>query len=122
MTRNTRQRAAIESAFTQDGPLTVEEILQAGQTHVPSLNLATVYRNLKLLVGQGTVRQLQHPTLGTLYELAVPDHHHHFLCRSCRRTFDIPGCGLNPDYTLPPGYTVEDHEVYLYGVCPACAS
>lgn len=121
MQRNTRQRAAIESAFVKDGPLTVDEILLAGQRIVPTLNLATVYRNLKLLVQQGVLRQLQHPSLGTLYERMMTEHHHHFLCRVCKRAFDIPCDMPHGDYVVPAGYTVEDHEIYLYGLCPDCS-
>ena len=120
MQRKTLQRAAIEAVFMQDGPISIEDILREGRKHVASLNQATVYRNLKHLVQQKRIRQISHPIHGTAYERVVSDHHHHFLCRVCQRTFDIPGCALRADYHLPEGYVVEDHEIYLYGLCSGC--
>ena len=52
--RNTTQRMAIEEVFRQnDRPLGVDEVLAYGRKLVESLNQATVYRNLKLLVDDG---------------------------------------------------------------------
>lgn len=121
MKRRTTQRAAIEQVFCQqDRPLGVEEILENGRQTVESLNLATVYRNVKLLLENGWLRQVYHPTLGTLYERTGKGHHHHFQCRICNRVFDLPGCPLNGQNIAPEGFVVEDHECFLFGVCPEC--
>jgi hypothetical protein len=53
-----------------DRPLGVEEVLRYGRRLVKSLNQATVYRNLKLLVDIGWLKRVIHPSLGTLYERA----------------------------------------------------
>ena len=122
MKRNTSQRAAIEQVFQQKNrPLGVEEILKAGREIVESLNQATVYRNLKLLVEKGGLTQINHPALGILYEQTGKGHHHHFHCHTCNRVFELPGCALNEEEATPDGFVVEDHEVFLFGVCPSCA-
>lgn len=122
MKRKTSQRAAIEQVFFRlDRPLGIEEILQAGRGIVGSLNQATVYRNLKRLVANGSVRQISHPTLGTLYERTDKGHHHHFHCHACNRVFELPGCALKEVAAAPDGFVVETHEVFLFGVCPSCA-
>jgi Fur family transcriptional regulator, ferric uptake regulator len=122
MKRKTTQRAAIEQVFqTEDRPLGIEEILRCGRTQVESLNQATVYRNLKLLVDSGRLRQISHPVLGTLYEQTGKGHHHHFHCHSCNKVFELPGCALNEQEAAPEGFIVEEHEIFLFGVCPACA-
>jgi Fur family ferric uptake transcriptional regulator len=121
MKRNTSQRAAIEQAFRQnDRPLGVEEVLKYGRRLVASLNQATVYRNIKLLVDSGWLKRVIHPSLGTLYERAGKDHHHHFHCRSCNRAFDLPGCVIKDEEMAPDGFVVEGHEVFLCGICPSC--
>jgi len=123
MKRNTSQRAAIERVFqSTDRPLGIEEILGAGRDMVASLNQATVYRNLKRLVEQGRLRQINHPTLGSLYERTGTGHHHHFHCRGCDRVFELPGCALNQRDAAPAGFVTEDHEIFLYGLCPSCAA
>mgnify|MGYP000498966358 CR=1 FL=1 len=137
MKRKTSQRAAIEQVFCQlDRPLGIEEILETGRMAVESLNQATVYRNVKLLLENGWLKQVCHPSLGTLYERTGKGHHHHFHCRVCNRVYDLPGCALrkageqdglllpgcalNEREAAPSGFLVEDHECFLFGVCPAC--
>jgi Fur family ferric uptake transcriptional regulator len=122
MKRKTSQRAAIEQTFrNQDRALGIEEILRNGREVVESLNLATVYRNLKLLVEKGWLKQINHPLLGTLYERTGKAHHHHFHCHACNRVFELPGCALNEGDAAPKGFVVENHEVFLFGICPSCA-
>ncbi|MDX9786718.1 MAG: transcriptional repressor [Desulfobacterales bacterium] len=122
MKRITTQRTAIEQVFLQqDRPLGIEEILDKGRSIVSSLNQATVYRNLKLLVENGWLTQISHPGLGVLYERSGKAHHHHFHCHACNRVFELPGCALNEREAVPDGFVVEDHEVFLSGVCPSCA-
>ena len=82
MKRKTNQRSAIREVFENDDrPLGIEEILEAGRQTVGSLNQATVYRNLKILVQNGWLKKINAPELGTLYEIAGKEHHHHFQCR-----------------------------------------
>lgn len=120
--RNTRQREAIRAVFRLDGrPLSVSEVLTRAQKVVPSLNPATVYRNLNLLVADGWLVQVTHPEAGTLYERADKDHHHHFYCRRCSRLFELPGCPL-PGHTAPDGFLTEGHELFLHGLCRECAA
>lgn len=117
----TTQRAAIAAVIEeQKRPMTLTDILEQGQRSVPSLNQATVYRNLKRMIAAGKLRKISHPELGILYEKTGTRHHHLFYCRVCSRSYEIPGCGLNQSESLPPGFTLEDHEVFLFGVCSAC--
>jgi Fur family ferric uptake transcriptional regulator len=48
-------------------------------------------------------------------------HHHHFQCRQCHRVFDVHGCPGNFNRLAPKGFTVEDHDLTLYGRCTHCA-
>ena len=121
MKRKTNQRNAIRKVFENDDrPLGIEEILEAGRQAVESLNQATVYRNLKLLVQNGWLKKINAPELGTLYEIAGKKHHHHFQCRACDRMFEIEGCAFNDRQSTPPGFITESHEVFLFGLCVSC--
>lgn len=121
MKRITTQRRAIEGVFTQhDRPLAVDEILSYGRESVPSLNIATVYRTIKLLTDNDWLVKVHHPSFGTLYERSGKDHHHHFFCRECNRAYELPGCALKLEDAAPKGFVVEDHEVFLMGKCPEC--
>jgi Fur family ferric uptake transcriptional regulator len=120
MKRRTSQREAIQEVFLQqDRPMGVEDILLYGREFVASLNQATVYRNLKVLVDNGWLHQISHPALGTLYERSGKEHHHHFHCHSCNQIYCLAGCPLNHS-AHPDGFEVEEHELFLSGICPAC--
>jgi len=120
--RDTRQRRAIRQVLKHFArPLTPEEVLDNGQRIVPSLGLATVYRNLKILAREGWASEVQLPGGGLRYELADRPHHHHFLCRSCDQAFDVHRCPDEIEELAPEGFEVDSHELILFGRCAACA-
>lgn len=124
MERQTRQQAAIERAITRsERPLSPVELLGAARRQTPTLSLATVYRALRRLEVGGLVARVDIPGQGTRYEsrLAAQTHHHHFVCQMCERVFDVPGCARGVEKLAPAGFTVESHEIVLYGRCDACA-
>lgn len=122
MERSTRQRSAIRAAIETAGrPLSPQEVLLISQTEVDGLGMATVYRNLKLLVEAGEVQVVTLPGESARYESAHQDHHHHFQCKVCQRVFDVHACPGDLAKLAPKGFTVESHELTLYGRCEDCA-
>lgn len=123
MERSTRQRSSIRSALQNAGrPLTPTEILAAAQGEVAALSIATVYRNLKQLVEAGEIQAVELPGDSPRYEMSGHDHHHHFVCTTCHRAFDVAGCPGDMKKLAPKGFRVERHELTLYGSCPECTS
>ena len=101
-------------------PLTPDEVLEYGRQIVPSLGLATVYRNVKILVNEGWLSEVELPGAGLRYELAERPHHHHFLCRVCDLVFDVDRCPDKVEELAPEGFEVDGHELILFGRCAAC--
>jgi len=125
MMRNTRQRRAISAVLSEaEGPLSVAEIHERASRELPGLGIATVYRAVGALRDGGEVSVVELPGEEPRYEPAGRGHHHHFRCRTCGQTFDLGLCpvGMPPGTTLPGGYTVEDHQLTLYGRCAACVA
>ena len=119
--RKTRQRAAIDSALRKARrPLSPRELLEATRSSVRAIGLATVYRTLKLLVAEGTVHPINLQGETPRYEASSLAQHHHFQCTSCHRVYDVPGCPGNLRRLAPRGFTVEHHDVTLYGRCSDC--
>ncbi len=119
--RRTQQRAAIRQVFEDvENPLGASEILEEARQHVPSLNQATVYRNLSRLVEEGWLRRVLYQPLGTLYERAGKPHHHHFHCHRCDRLLELEGCSVNLRRVAPAGFTVDGHELFVSGLCDLC--
>ena len=120
--RNTRQKNAIRAAFEQAGrPLSPEEALLAAQRTVDGISVATIYRNINTLVAERWLSPVEVPGEPARYEVAGKGHHHHFHCQTCGRIYDLPGCALPSIVpTLPPGFTLSGHELFLYGACTTC--
>ena len=106
--RSTRQRTAIRDAIAEAGrPLLPQEVLDAAQSQVPGLGIATVYRNLKALALEGELRSVELPGENPRCELAR-DVHHHFQRNVCERVFDVHACPADLSKLAAPGFTVED--------------
>lgn len=121
MDRKTSQRTAIKQAFLRsDRPLAPQEVLDSVLETDQKIGIATVYRNIKLLVEQDFLIPVEIPGEPSRYEVHGKHHHHHFVCRECGRVFDIEGCPGRIEALAPEGFEVEDHEVFLYGRCPDC--
>jgi Fur family ferric uptake transcriptional regulator len=119
--RATRQREAIKAVIrTAKRPLSPGEVLEGARVVVQALGIATVYRNLKLLVAEGDVQVINLPGESPRYEMRESGHHHHFQCTTCRRAYDVPGCPGDLRRLAPRGFTVEHHDVTLYGRCADC--
>lgn len=125
MPRKTKQRDAILDALHQAGrPLSPSELLEAADPASPGVSQSTVYRTLKLLIDAGDAVPVPVPGEPDRYEhkTAAEHHHHHFKCDTCGRVYDLHGCTGTLKDLLPRGFTLRDHEIFLYGECEACAA
>lgn len=121
--RQTKQQAAIDRVIAHSArPLSPGEILAKARRQIPTLSLATVYRTLRRLEESGSAARVEIPGQPPRFEsrLAAGTHHHHFVCQVCDRVYDIPGCARGIEALAPAGFTVESHEIVLFGRCGAC--
>ena len=120
--RNTRQKSAIRDVFeAMDRPLGPQEVLDHASTETQGIGIATVYRNIKILVEEGWLTPVDLPGEPSRYEVAGKAHHHHFHCQSCGKVFEVPGCPIDVKPRLPVGFVSTAHEVVLYGRCDICS-
>ena len=120
--RQTRQRTAIRAAF--DGarrPLSPQEVLRLARPAVKRLGIATVYRTLSALVEEGLLIPIALPGQPPRYEPAGKGHHHHFQCRRCDRIYEVEACPGSVLLLAPKGFSVDGHDILLYGTCADCA-
>ncbi len=119
--RKTQQRVAIRQAIEDLArPVGPQEILEAAQEAVPALGIATVYRNIRAMVDDGSLLAVELPGCPSRYELAGKGHHHHFHCRTCDRVFEVEDCPGQIGDLTPPGFKLDAHEITLYGRCAEC--
>jgi Fur family peroxide stress response transcriptional regulator len=119
----THQRYLIFQAvlLLGDNP-TPEEVFEYVRRSIPSISLATVYKNIDTFVDHRMMRDVS-PNYGSRRIESTSTPHDHFVCRVCRRVFDLE---KHTDLTvprqadLPAGATFEYHLVELVGVCRSC--
>ncbi|MFI5363646.1 MAG: Fur family transcriptional regulator [Elusimicrobiota bacterium] len=122
MLRDTAQRRAIRRALDEAGrPLGALEVLESSRRDAPGLGIATVYRALKALGAEGRVATVEIPGEPPRYEAAGKGHHHHFLCSSCGKAYELGGCLGGLPGLLPRGFKMSGHELLLHGSCAACS-
>jgi Fur family ferric uptake transcriptional regulator len=87
----------------------------------------TVYRTLQTFVDKGIIHTIPTIDNSILYALCKDDcsegHHHdhhvHFVCVKCNKTYCLDEVET-PDIKLPKGYSAEQVEVLVEGICKNC--
>jgi Fe2+ or Zn2+ uptake regulation protein len=122
--RATRPRidvlAALEDLGEHRSADEVRDRLTAGGHRMPR---SSVYNVLTSLVGAGLALTADAGPGAVLYE-AGREWHHHFVCRSCQRVFDVD-CLVGAKPCLTAGTDVgivDEAQVIFRGICASCAA
>ncbi|MFQ5829089.1 MAG: transcriptional repressor [Candidatus Methylomirabilia bacterium] len=100
---------------------TAEWVHRKVRRRLPRISLGTVYRNLRLLVEEGLIRELDSRMHGR-YDGNMM-RHHHFTCRACGEIFDLAvpfDRMLDRRMAARTGLEISDHRIEFYGCCLAC--
>ena len=118
--RITNQRESILQKI-KSSPQTVEEI---HESLVKNVDLASVYRTVKLFVKNKLVRVVNFGDGKKRYELLdEKNHHHHFTCNNCKTIEDITSQleeRLIADIQTKSNLKIENHSIELFGLCQNC--
>jgi Fur family peroxide stress response transcriptional regulator len=120
--RSIQRERLLEWLRGTDSHPTAAEIHAALLPQAPRLSIATVYRNLEVLVADGQVDAVAGAGPALRYD-ANPEPHHHFVCERCGRIRDLYGPRpRNLTRRLAREQGLRAHRVRLdfYGRCPAC--
>ena len=119
----THQRQIIYDVLRAiEGHPSPEEVYARVKEHIPSISLATVYKNLHLFIASGIFQQvsLHH---GSMRMETNHSRHHHLVCTRCKAIEDIDAgvLGLQEEARLlPGGFLMERMSVDVLGVCSRC--
>ena len=101
---------------------TAEHIYALLKKELPSISLATVYRNLNQLAANGMVKKIE-----GLDGLIHFDHnlskHYHFVCTKCNKVYDVPydvAPDLGKNVSAKTGLIIENYDITFKGICPEC--
>lgn len=103
--------------------LSHQEIEHTAQQQGLSFDRVTLYRALDWLVEQGLAHKISGADRTWRYnaQTGTPHQHAHFHCKKCEQVYCLENLQPALLFTLPPGYQLEQVEVNLQGICPACA-
>lgn len=112
--RITKQRQElIDFLRTRGGAWSAAQV----KSHLPHLDLATIYRNLERFTTEGLIKKLYLTDGEALFEYqATP--HHHAICRSCHKIIhlDVPETKLQKLIQLN-NFEVDAVDIIVRGTC-----
>src|SRR5512144_2537130 len=118
------RRLVLDVVRATESHPTAEWVHRMVRRRRPRVSLGTVYRNLRLLVAQGLVKELPGPH--ARFDGNVSEHHH-ITCVGCGRIVDVAGTLTEPHSRIlcgrvgaQAGFSVRHHRIAFCGGWPDC--
>ncbi|RDU62638.1 Fur family transcriptional regulator [Helicobacter sp. MIT 14-3879] len=118
----TPQRIAILEELDKHGHSSVDDIFSLIKTRIPSVSLATIYKNILAMQNVDILKSVKTPTQKQKYEInKIP--HIHLFCKVCDNLedFEIDTINFQKYCELKSGYSdINDASILLIGICKNC--
>jgi len=119
----TFQRMQLLESIETHGHMSIEDIYEEVVKMHPSLSLATVYKNIILMVEKGVLVEVPIEGKKAKYELRKEDHIH-LVCTECGDVEDRPheesADTIFDSMAKKENFTLRKQQINLYGVCKVC--
>ena len=117
----TKQRQLIlEAVRATNSHPTADELFQMIRRKLPTISLATVYRNLNFLSEIGEIRKLAMPGMPDRFDWRM-DPHDHMVCDTCGQVVDfVLPHHLGQEIASACGAQVDGYTLVAHGTCPHC--
>lgn len=117
------RKAVIRHLITSPDHPSAEMIYKELRPNFPTMSLATVYNNLRVLVEEGFVAELKRNNDTTTYYDFMGHDHLNIICERCGKITDliaedIPS--LEQQVQEQTGYHITKELLTIYGICPSC--
>lgn len=124
--RPTRQQSAVAAMLGDTGDFSSAQDLHARLRSAGNpIGLATVYRTLQTLAGNGEVDVLRTDDGEAVYRQCSTGHHHHLVCRVCGRAVEVEGPTVErwaDAVSAAHGFRDVRHTLEIVGTCADCPS
>jgi Fur family peroxide stress response transcriptional regulator len=119
--RKTNQRQWVFDTIKDCGHLSAQKTYEQIRVNHPEISIATVYRNLNILLETGLIKVVGNSSQLEIYD-ARTDLHAHFICRQCGSIIDVED---DFDARLiksleKAGHQVQESRLTLFGICANC--
>ena len=117
----TPQRLLILNVIQKNGHIDIEKIYSKITEILPSISIATVYKNLKTLIDADIVQEVNLKSFKTLYEVKKEEHIH-LICKQCKNVYDLilKKEDLKKYFKNFLSKEIDDIEVCIYSKCDNC--
>jgi Fe2+ or Zn2+ uptake regulation protein len=119
----TKQRQLILDVLRgTDGHPTADTIYEQVRKMMPHISLGTIYRNLRVLIENGEIQELNYGSSHSRFD-GNPSDHYHFVCRKCRAVTDLDlplQQEINALADAAVKGRVDSHRLEIYGQCENC--
>ncbi len=125
--RHSRQREHIYQlvASSKSHP-SAEDVYSAAKEHITTLSLGTVYRNLRLLVDEGKLREVTVEGSAVTRFDGMTEEHEHFICTTCGKIKDLELTLHETEYqnvsARLEGDIITSHKLSYFGICKECSA
>ncbi|MEF9971502.1 MAG: transcriptional repressor [Oscillospiraceae bacterium] len=117
----TKQRQIIGKIIRQSTEhLSAQQIFLLAKAQCSSMAIATVYRNLNLMVDAGEIKRISVPGSPDRFDKNITNHAH-LICEKCGKMSDIDGFGLKSHLEKGLGFPVLSIELSVHYLCKSCA-
>jgi Fur family ferric uptake transcriptional regulator/Fur family peroxide stress response transcriptional regulator len=115
----TVQRTAILKSIHKAGHISVEDIYEDIKHQYPTISLATIYKNIIVMLEHNVILEVPINGKKSKYELKKDDHIH-TICKVCGRIKDIKITQEKRELLEVRNFNLKYAQINLYGICKKC--
>ncbi|WP_372998268.1 Fur family transcriptional regulator [Sulfurimonas sp.] len=117
----TPQRLAISNTLHSYGHINVDTLYELMLKKFKSISLATIYKNINLMLENSYIQEVKIPQSKSVYEL-TKNYHSHLVCTKCGKVEDIK-LNMNPilsEVNSNCNFEISKTDIVLSGICKEC--
>ncbi len=117
----TPQRLAIASLLYKYGHISTESLYEMMVKKFNSISLATIYKNINLMLENSFIQEVKIPHAKSVYEL-TKEYHSHLACSSCGEVEDIfiDMDSILEETSKNTTFKIDSSELVFSGICKDC--
>jgi len=117
----TPQRLEITNALYLHGHMSIETLYELMLKKFSSISLATIYKNINLMLENSFIQEVKLPNEKSVYELSK-DSHSHIMCIDCGEVIDIDLdlSSIVSNATESTNFLIKKSDLILSGTCKNC--
>ena len=117
----TPQRLEIANALHKYGHVTIENLYEMMHIKFTSISLATIYKNINIMMENAFIQEVKIPNDKSVYEL-TKEAHSHLVCTHCGEIEDITLdiTSLMEEAMKASHYKIEKSNLVFSGLCQQC--